>query len=256
MVKPYHEHIASWMANWGRHPHQGWAEMTNQALYHAGGIGDLHQKVHVAEHNMSPEHSAEPALVIKMDPGYATVGYADTGNLSSDAHNQLKADAHKIAAMDFLTNNLDRHIENLLVNPNSDNPRLLAIDHGRSFQYVASQKYKEGRVKSPAWDDFGQYIHGHPYSGLNRFVPLESEHWKPTFDWWGQNSGNIRDTMRHRLGQIKDPKVKKHILRNFNERANHLDDLANYGIDKFGENWHNHEVRIYPPGYETAIEKE
>lgn len=48
MVKPYHEKIVPRMRNWLQHPIQGWAEMTNQALYHAGGIGDLHQRVHVA----------------------------------------------------------------------------------------------------------------------------------------------------------------------------------------------------------------
>jgi ADP-ribose pyrophosphatase YjhB (NUDIX family)/GNAT superfamily N-acetyltransferase len=67
MVKPYHERDSRVVKGWQKHPHQGWAEMTNQALYHAGGIGHLHQKVHVAEHNMGEGKEAEPALVIKMD---------------------------------------------------------------------------------------------------------------------------------------------------------------------------------------------
>jgi hypothetical protein len=51
MVKPYHERITKVVSKWMKHPHQGWAEMANQALYHAGGIGHLHQHVHVSEHD-------------------------------------------------------------------------------------------------------------------------------------------------------------------------------------------------------------
>lgn len=49
MVKPYHENIEK-KVKWQHMPIQGWAEMTNQALFHAAGIGDLHQHVHVDEH--------------------------------------------------------------------------------------------------------------------------------------------------------------------------------------------------------------
>lgn len=51
MVKPYHEDLSAWGMNTA--PIHGWAEMTNQALYHSAGIGHLHQKVHVSEHLMS-----------------------------------------------------------------------------------------------------------------------------------------------------------------------------------------------------------
>jgi hypothetical protein len=40
--------------------------------------------------------------------------------------------------MDFLTNNLDRHQDNLMWD--NDNNRFLAIDHSRSFQYKGPDK--------------------------------------------------------------------------------------------------------------------
>lgn len=55
MVKPYHEKIVPRAKAWMQFPIQGWAEMTNQSLYHAAQIGHLHQKVHVAEVPMQGE---------------------------------------------------------------------------------------------------------------------------------------------------------------------------------------------------------
>lgn len=49
MVKPYHEKVVPRARSWMHFPIQGWAEMTNQALYHSAQIGHLHQRVHVTE---------------------------------------------------------------------------------------------------------------------------------------------------------------------------------------------------------------
>lgn len=49
MVKPYHEKIVPRARKWMHFPVQGWAEMTNQALYHSAQIGHLHQRVHVTD---------------------------------------------------------------------------------------------------------------------------------------------------------------------------------------------------------------
>jgi hypothetical protein len=58
MVKPYHERVSRRLKGWMHYPIQGWAEMANQGLYHAAGIGHLHQKVHVDEHDMGEGTSA------------------------------------------------------------------------------------------------------------------------------------------------------------------------------------------------------
>lgn len=165
MVKPYHEGIPKRIGSWQKYPIQGWAEMANQALYHAGGIGELHQKVHVSEHDMKSKKKgqspAEPGLVVHMEPGMKPI-FQVKGGIHQDAANKTSHDGLKIGLMDFLTNNLDRHHGNLLVEnqevskypPDANIPdwmrnetvtkvnRVMAIDHSRSFQYVNNHHHK------------------------------------------------------------------------------------------------------------------
>ncbi|NDD55180.1 hypothetical protein EBZ39_15175, partial [bacterium] len=128
MVKPYHERVIKRTQGWQKFPIQGWAEMTNQALYHAGDIGHLHQKVHVSEHNM----------VVHLEKGFQPVqnkrAELESLQLSRHFSHKTQQDALKIGLMDFLTNNLDRHGGNLMVSDNNED--LKAIDHSRSFQYI------------------------------------------------------------------------------------------------------------------------
>src|SRR4029077_17193051 len=102
------------------------SEMTSQSLYHAAGIGHLHQKVHVDEHDMGPGYEKEPALVVHMDPKMHP--QAEMGKLHGDPHSvdpndytEGHKDARKIAMMDFLSGGLDRHGGNLMQNnPNPE----------------------------------------------------------------------------------------------------------------------------------------
>jgi hypothetical protein len=78
MVKPYHERVSRRLRGWMHYPIQGWSEMANQGLYHAAGIGHLHQRVHVDEHDMGAGHDKEPALVVHMQHGFhAVLGRAE-----------------------------------------------------------------------------------------------------------------------------------------------------------------------------------
>jgi 8-oxo-dGTP pyrophosphatase MutT (NUDIX family) len=283
MVKPYHERISSRLKGWQKHPHQGWAEMTNQALYHAAGIGNLHQNVHVVEHHMGEGHEAEPALVIKMDPGVEPLNNYKHGPMY--VPEAIKHDARRIAVMDFLSNNLDRHAGNIMVglgpspdpnlaaDPNIKVPnRLLALDHSRSFQYANNHAHKwQKRRDQPRHleDQFGHY--GSTYSqgsALKYLAPVEGNQftrqdpyawvndWTPVFDWWGQNSDAVKAAMNKRLDQIKDPEVRKHIERNFNERTRYLDERANIGIEHYGDDWYKHPVPQYRPSEKTDSELE
>ncbi len=117
LVKPYHED--------GTPFHAGWSEMTNQALYHAGGIGHLHQTVHtrMMEGRNGEQH---PAVVVHMDP--SKVRATDfRGQLTQ----QAKEDAGKINVMDSLVANHDRHGGNVMVS--EDGNQVMAIDHGHAF---------------------------------------------------------------------------------------------------------------------------
>lgn len=260
MVKPYHERIIRATSYYMKHPHQGWAEMANQALYHAGGIGHLHQKVHVAEHNMGDGYEYEPALVVKMEKGYRTVNDLRY-NMPQVATESTKLDARKIALMDFLTGNLDRHAHNLMIHP--DTGQLLAIDHPRSFQYI-----KSGADKVRKWKGGGppdEFEQGNdnvaPYhfdSAINVVDPWEKgkyssrmemmEAYRPAIDWWDQNSTKIRTEMARQLRHINDHQVRQHIANNFEARASHLDQIAEFGIENYGDDWWKAGVDMFKPG--------
>jgi 8-oxo-dGTP pyrophosphatase MutT (NUDIX family)/GNAT superfamily N-acetyltransferase len=257
MVKPYHEHLIRAARGFQKYPIQGWAEMTNQALFHAGGIGHLHQKVHVAEHDMGPGHEKEPALVVSLAPNHTQADDVDEYN---DSYSN---DLRKIAMMDFLSNNQDRHGGNLMFNSTTGSP--LAVDNSRNFQYIAPHRHCGGGA-----DNFGKYVRGSAIGSadplLGRTLTMQGkrheaeqklmENYSPVFDWWGQVGGKIRDEFHRRLGQIKDPEARAHLKRNFDARADYLDDRAKFGIDNFGSQWYNDPVDMYKPGQLTDEEQE
>ena len=250
LVKPYHEKIVKGVSSFQKFPIQGWAEMTSQALAHAGGIGHLHQKVHVSEHGLNGQK--EPMLVVHMEGARPY----DFGEMIDNPMHQESA--RKIGVMDFLQNNLDRHFGNILNN----NGAPLAIDHSRNFQYLSpggsENKFVPLKRKNKL-DSFGDYISRSAIGKLTQ--PLSAtlagskdqwlhEKWRPVLDWWQDSSPKIRETFDNRLNQIKDPKVKEHLKRNFNERANWLDEAASgdseNGAD-YDRDWYKRRVPIYHP---------
>lgn len=224
MVKPYHEGIVRRISKWQKHPIQGWAEMTNQALYHAAGMGDLHQKVHVSHHDMGTG-TPEPALVVELANGYkpssewkpigedtgrvvdwdgdiepdemrGAITYGDKlpGELEYKRkyhiHKTIEPDREsirKIGLMDFLTNNLDRHHGNIMYDKAG---KPLAIDHSRSFQYVNNWSFKHlnpTQVKRRAdfSDEFGNYIRPiYTAVGAYEGSRLDMENWSPIINEW------------------------------------------------------------------------
>jgi hypothetical protein len=65
-----------------------------------------------------------------------------------------------------------------------------------------------------------------------------SQDYEPAFDWWGEVGPKVRQTFHDRLNQIKDPEVRAHLKRNFDARADFLDERANIGINNYGNDWH------------------
>ena len=257
MVKPDHERVIRRAKTWVQHPIQGWAEMTNQALYHAAGIGHLHQKVHVSEHDMGPGHEHEPALVVKLEPGMKD--QYEVGN-SMPPTDEQKLDVRKIAVMDMLSNNLDRHGGNLMRGPDGS---VLAVDHSRSFQYVANNKYNPKDYP----DDHFRHYHADALAGVHPMMPesgdyynrnmIGMESYKPVFDWWEQVGPKVRAEFHKRLDQIKDPEVRAHLKRNFDSRADWMDERAKFGIENYGvTDWHRDPIQTYKFGELTDQEKE
>jgi len=88
--------------------------MASQALYHAAGIGHLHQSSHIAQHLKSP------LLVIHMEPDVQTYGQLQGEEDPQRLYKMLKSPEHlaelrKMAAMEYITSNNDRHPDNLMI---------------------------------------------------------------------------------------------------------------------------------------------
>jgi uridine kinase len=275
MVKPYHEHLTQHIVKKGyqKFPIQGWSEMTNQALYHAAGMGHLHQKVHVSEHTMTDESGRtikEPALVVHMEPGFKSVDEGGAalwhGARMAGSGQVDPLDARKIGLMDFLTNNIDRHGGNIMANAEG---RILAIDHGRSFQYIASQKEQFSPAKQKEQVQRHDMQFDSPEDHLDDVRPFDPytlrpdgslpkkydrdmerlERYKPLFEeWWPAHRDGVVKTMDERLKQIRDPEVVAHIKRNFMARVNWMDERSRDGVENYGTDWHEGTVPWYLPG--------
>lgn len=258
LVKPYHEGIHERTKYWMAHPIQGWAEMTNQALWHAADMGHMHQRVHVSEHDMGPGFEKHPALVVHMEPNVRFLGDMIPG----DYEPGMQSDALKIGLMDFLSNNIDRHRHNLLLTDKGSrdvygfprNSRFLAIDHGRSFQYHAAHKGAPKFIK----DDFlgtlpipeeerkqtdlagkqqDNMLHYLQSDGIRQATQYARMHGMPSMlaaktivplvgSWWPKVRDRVIDTMYRRVESLKEMRMRQHILHNFGARVNLLDDIA------------------------------
>jgi 8-oxo-dGTP diphosphatase len=237
LIKPYHE---KWMYSGKKVPLHGWAEMTGQALYHAGNIGHLHQSVHVAEHDMGG-HEPEPAIVINMAKDMIPINDARR-IYPHELAPEMGHSARQIALMDFLTHNTDRHDGNLMVDDHERSvppSKLMAIDHGLSFQY---KNRKMG-------DTLGRYAEG----ATSNIAPMSPDddsvkrNWAPVMSWWADHSDSIRKAFDKRLELIKKPEVKEYLRQNFWARARYLDRMAHQGLDNQAGNWYNEAVEGYDP---------
>lgn len=268
MVKPYHEKVAKgkWAKQIFHHPHMGWSEMTNQALYHAADIGHLHQKVHVAEHDMGVGHEKEPALVVHLEPDHTAV--EEYGGRHYDQPSVEKGlNLRKIALMDFLANAQDRHVQNLLINDKTQQP--LAIDNSYNFQYKAPNRWGQNAQKRE--DMFAPYVRDTAIGDMEKLIDFSKvgnkpgdlhraqmetlDRYAPAFEWWGTVGDKVRKTFYDRLAQIKDPEVRAHLKRNFDARADWLDDRARHGLENFGTDWYNDSVPMYHPDELTDDEQ-
>jgi hypothetical protein len=229
MVKPYHEGIHPRSAPYMRYPSLGWSELTTQALYHAGGIGHLCSRSHVAVHQ-DKKRRLHPVVAIKLDPSITT-----TINHMAGYHgphpDQLMKNAFKVAMMDFLTNHNDRHEHNLLFEPNELGApsNLLACDNAAAFQYKVPNRFDRLHDKT---DNLYYYVAD---SRGMKFLTNPNEHrflWSNQnlshgVNWWKNNGKAIRNEMDNQLNAIVHPAVRQFIRENFDQRANALDNLVN-----------------------------
>ena len=242
MVKPYYEDMGDG-DNW-QYPLAGWAEMATNGLHHAAGLGHAAMKVHVFSHpDPSPHRNRNTnALAVEIEPNLTRISeipaeYDPKQNKmvpSVKVPSSIRHDAVKLAAIDFLTNNQDRHGANLMYGtsptddysltgkgPMNQIDRLLAIDNGRSFQYMAPQRmYAPYRDYRNGIDHFHNYLAG----GVGHLV--DPTHLKVLPAWWEQHKKAIVDEFRRHLKAVKHPMMVSHLQRNFSDRVNVLDKVA------------------------------
>lgn len=204
MVKNYHQahkHFDYALGN--RSPISGgWATMANAGLYGAAKIPHLNEDVAVHKQK-------EKYLVLhKFAPGYKT-----TFEMRDELPRTVAAnDLVKIAAMDFLSNNQDRHADNILVHPDG---HVKAIDHERSFQY--HKNHKDLKTLHDYFIRSGLGMLHAPNGGLDL---------GDVAGWWKDNSENVSNEMEKHLIAIKDEGIRGHIRQNFRLRHSLMDEWA------------------------------
>ena len=272
LIKPFHEKASNGMEVAYPHPTAGWAELTSQALYHAGGIGHLHSKSHLVE------HEGYPAIAVHFEDGVVPAHQLDWHDKKKPTPESTKHDIRHIALMDFLTGNYDRHGNNLMAN--KDRTKVLAIDHGLAFQYKKPE-VTTAYGQAPA-ESFNEVYHEQalphytgdkqpgwgPVSGntnpavLPKYDVMQAERAKtneqmaPALAWWKKNAMAIRSKFDEHLGAVKDEKLRDHIHQNFHARASVLDRAAR-GIEPtfLGRNVHWTDVQHPIKGMYAGVKK-
>ena len=223
LVKPYFEYP---------HIKSGWGELTSQELYKAAEIPHLHQKVFPASYKNSNHHV--PVVVIKIEKA-KPVHKATSQEFSDSA----KDDARKIAVMDFLTGNNDRHANNLMVR---DNGTLLAIDHGLNHCYQGNQdSLNEYVPKKDNGNNIGRFTSRAPsmitLGGLYGYSDSDNveapDYHSVIRNWWPNVSADVKRAFNKRLDLVENEPLREHLERGFNARHQWLDNAANGDLDNF-----------------------
>lgn len=231
LVKPYLE---------AESPLSGWNESTSQELYHAAEIPHLHQKSFVSSYRNGGHHVI-PATVIHIEDATPIHKIPKQEILAKNP--KAEEDARKIALMDFLTGNGDRHSNNLMIKPDG---QLLAIDHGLSFSYAGGgwdtteENYTPSKKRST---HLGKYtrratslltstaLPGEPYGLEGNSL----DYHKVIKHWWPSVSPDIKRTFQKRLELIQNPALKRHLESAFNARHKWLDEEAQKEPEAFLE---------------------
>lgn len=208
MTKPYHP--VNDDADLTRFPLHGWATIATKALFNAGKIGHLCEDVGIHE------HENKPVTVHKFNNDAVPLFNIGEG------HKFDSTEVHQIGVMDYLANNLDRHLGNLMAYKDDKNKStLLGIDHERNFVYQNSLTDQSYDVTETP---FG-YSRLRGLERARRMSDLDKPI-QPFVDWWKKNGMNIQKEFAKQTGHITDPAIRKHVYDNFMGRWERMDDWA------------------------------
>ena len=229
MVKPFHHLVESGTRHHGTNPHFGWSTMAANGLFHAAGMGDNVEDVSVHE------HQGVPITVHRFAPGHETWGKAlrDSyipANAQAMRHPDTTLAMGKGAILDFLMGNTDRHANNIMYKPESHGGhKPLFIDNERTFQYKNPMLFTNEYLRRGNQNVGTDYIAAHAGRNLpENAVPHIQEY--DVRDWWDEHKNAMKDEFYRHLKNIKDPHVRGHIERNFNQRMEHVEDHLGAGV--------------------------
>lgn len=241
MVKPYCEDMYD--CDYMYYPNAGWAEMTMQGLYRVSGLGRVCQKVFTYFHEFPPQMKQSeagdwvtdgkprniPLVVVVMDKGVRCLGdISDDGKLG-EIPDEIAEDMTKVAFIDYLTNNNDRHENNLMieVDPHGNGVRrILAVDNGRSFNYTVAMRHQYEMAKH---DHLYFYLRSSPVAetfALKHRDLADPKYLGPAVRWWQEKRVDIVQELYRHLSAIVDPRARQWIRSNFDRRAAALDAFA------------------------------
>jgi hypothetical protein len=244
MVKPFHRNPEVATKGWVQYPIMGWATMTNHALYEAAGIGDMNEKVYI-----NNVHGV-PSVIHKFEPNaqdhinFSANGNHKAGNYSIDdktrAHYNKLA---KIAVMDYLSENQDRHRGNIMYKYDPEGTPV-AIDHERSFQYIDDgRRNRQSSAVLSRLDGLSDWK-GKNTGPLSVYEVNEPD---SPHVWWQSVRDNVHAAFHKKLKHIKNPELKQRLEENFNERVENLDAWASGNYEHLSEIPSDREAFYNPP---------
>jgi hypothetical protein len=214
MAKPYHR---------GAEGLHGWSSAVTPKLFASVGLGHLSDQVGVVNHNgnVLTVHKFEKHP--KMKSGLELIMDAEHGHSTVDDMPH-KHDLAKMAIMDFLTDQHDRHMNNFMVRPigQGQRPYPMAIDNERAFGYRDITMGVPG-VKQPSlhvWWNEAFPSWSNYQSALGRMAAktgqdIDSTDAMPLSNWWMANHRKLKDTLMQELKNVTDESLREHIKGNF-----------------------------------------
>lgn len=208
LVKPYHANAMRGKIG------DGWSEMTTAAMYKAGNMPHLIQKTHVSMGEDSAGRRI-PLLVVHMDEN--VIPASKVKNILKDYERQrIYPDKLKIATIDFLTNNIDRHGDNLLFKINKHTGAVehpIAIDNG-AFNYSDMKSGFDMGIQHGA----GAFH----MTGLKGDM-MDYTHLPEHARWWKSYGPMIKLAFEQQLPTINDVGLRDHMAQSFGNRYAHMD---------------------------------
>lgn len=223
MAKPYHRGSTGLF---------GWTSVVVPKMFQAAHEGHLCDQVGVHPND------GRPITVHKFDTtaktNYDAVNDAREGGPMWTPHRQ---DFAKIAMMDFLTDQRDRHSGNVMLRDIKGTHYPMAIDNERAFLY--HQMTHDGPI-----EESSLAMHWAPNRHWAAVLGQAANTWdkdldftdiRPLQNWWKSSKDKIRQALVEHLDQVKDEKTRQFILSNFDARSKALSS----GMEKwtaFGSN--------------------